>query len=133
VLGTVTEIRNGACKTTSEIDDRNQLEKRFISSQAFHRTTGGRVQKITTREQFESQNLEIFNPAAQENDWGFTCNNPHKNQQKFAPNLSPFLKTDGKSQEHSFGAHTSSLSWRWKQKTQPARTDRSRERPVTEK
>jgi hypothetical protein len=75
------------------------------------------------REQFESQNLELFDPAAQENDRGFTCNNPHKNQQKFAPNLSPFLKTEGKSQEHSFGAQPSSLSWCWKQKTQPARTD----------
>jgi hypothetical protein len=74
--------RNGntewCCKTTSEIDDRNQLEKRFISSQAFHRTPAGRVQEITAREQFESQNLELFDPAAQENDRGFTCNNPHK-------------------------------------------------------
>jgi hypothetical protein len=90
MLGTVTEIRNGACKTTSEIDDRNQLKIRFISSQAFHRTSGGCVQEITTREQFESQNLKLFDPAAQENDRGFTCNNPHKNQQEFAPNLSPF-------------------------------------------
>jgi hypothetical protein len=127
------ETRNSASKTTCEIDDRNQLEKQFISSRAFHRTTGGRVQKITAEEQFKSQNLELFDPATQEYDRGFTCNNPHKNQQKFAPNLSPFLKNEGKSQEHTFGAHTSYLFWRRKWKTQPARTDRCRERPVTEK
>jgi hypothetical protein len=91
------------------------------------------VFRTSPGKQFESQNLDLFDPAAQEYDRGFTCNNPHKNQQKFAPNLSLFLKTQGKSQEHTFGGHTSSLSWRWKRKTQPARTDRNKERPVTEK
>jgi hypothetical protein len=28
-----------------EIDDKNRIEERFISSHAFHRTTGGRVEK----------------------------------------------------------------------------------------
>jgi hypothetical protein len=65
-LGTVAEIRNGASKTSCEIDDKNQLEKQFISSQVFHRTPGGRVQKITVREQFEPQNLESFDPVTQD-------------------------------------------------------------------
>jgi hypothetical protein len=52
-LGTTAETRNGARKTSCEIDDRNQLEKQFISSQVFHRTPGGRDQKTTAEERFE--------------------------------------------------------------------------------
>jgi hypothetical protein len=37
-----------------------------MSSQVFHRTASGRVQKITTGERFESQILESFNPVSQE-------------------------------------------------------------------
>jgi hypothetical protein len=51
---------------TREIDDKNRLEKQFISSQAFHRAPGGRVRETTTGEQFGLENLELFNPAAQE-------------------------------------------------------------------
>jgi hypothetical protein len=65
-LGTATEPRNGASKTTCEIDDKNRLEKQFISSQAFHRTPGGRVREITTGEQFKPRNLESFDPTTQE-------------------------------------------------------------------
>jgi hypothetical protein len=51
---------------TCEIDDKNQIEEQFISSQAFHRTTGGRVQEITVGEQFEPRTLESFDLATQE-------------------------------------------------------------------
>jgi hypothetical protein len=44
------ETRNDASKTTLEIDDKNRLEKQFISSQPFHRTPGGRVRKTTAEE-----------------------------------------------------------------------------------
>jgi hypothetical protein len=50
----------------SETDDKNQIKNRFISSQAFHRTPGGRVRKITTGEQFESRKLEFFDPVTRE-------------------------------------------------------------------
>jgi hypothetical protein len=33
-----------------KIDDENRIEEQFISSQAFHRTPGGRIQQITTGE-----------------------------------------------------------------------------------
>jgi hypothetical protein len=49
-LGTVAKTRNGASKTTREIDDKNQLKKQFISSQAFHRTPGERVRETTAGE-----------------------------------------------------------------------------------
>jgi hypothetical protein len=35
-LGTTTKTQNGASKTTSEINDKNQIEEQFISSQVFH-------------------------------------------------------------------------------------------------
>jgi hypothetical protein len=47
------ETQNGASKTTTEIDDKNQIEEQFISSQVFQRTPGGRVQETTAGEQFE--------------------------------------------------------------------------------
>jgi hypothetical protein len=37
-----------------------------MSSQAFHRTPGGRVQEIITRERFKSRILESFDPMTQE-------------------------------------------------------------------
>jgi hypothetical protein len=49
-----------------EIDDKNQIEEQFISSQAFHRTPGGHIQEITAGEQFEPRILESFDPATQE-------------------------------------------------------------------
>jgi hypothetical protein len=60
------ETQNGASKTTCEIDDKNRIEEQLISSQTFYRTTGGRVQKITTKKQFKSRILESFGPATQE-------------------------------------------------------------------
>jgi hypothetical protein len=44
-LGTAVEARNGASKTTYEIDDKNQIEEQFISSQTFHKTPGVRELK----------------------------------------------------------------------------------------
>jgi hypothetical protein len=60
------KTRNGASKTLCKINDRNQLRKQFISSQTFHRTLGGRVRKITAKDQFKPRNLESFNPVTQE-------------------------------------------------------------------
>jgi hypothetical protein len=60
------ETRNGASKTTCEIDDKNQIEEQFPYLQAFHPTPGERVQEITAGEQFEPQNLESFDPVTQE-------------------------------------------------------------------
>jgi hypothetical protein len=65
-LGTTMETQNGASKTTREIDDKNRLEKQFISSQAFHRASGGRVRETTAGERFRSQILETFDPVTQE-------------------------------------------------------------------
>jgi hypothetical protein len=36
-----------------------------MSSQAFYRTPGGRVQETTPKEQFEPRNLESFDPMTQ--------------------------------------------------------------------
>jgi hypothetical protein len=49
-----------------ELDDKNRIEQQFMSSQAFHRTTGGRVQEITVGEQFEPRIIESFDPVTQE-------------------------------------------------------------------
>jgi hypothetical protein len=37
------ETQDGTGKDPSEANDENQIEKQFISSQAFHRTPGGRI------------------------------------------------------------------------------------------
>jgi hypothetical protein len=65
-LGTAIETRNGASKTTSKIDDKNQIEEQFISSYAFHRTTGGRVRETPVGEHLELENLELFDAVAQD-------------------------------------------------------------------
>jgi hypothetical protein len=65
-LGTVTETRISVDKTTSEIDDKRRIEKRFISSQSFQRTPGERIWEITVSERFKPQNLESFYPVTQE-------------------------------------------------------------------
>jgi hypothetical protein len=44
------ETHNSASETTCKINDKNQIEEQLISSQAFHRTPGGRIQKITAGE-----------------------------------------------------------------------------------
>jgi hypothetical protein len=60
------KLRNGVSKAIYKIDDKNQLEKQFISSKAFHRTSGGRVRKITAGERFEPRILESFDLMTQE-------------------------------------------------------------------
>jgi hypothetical protein len=47
------KTQNSASKTSGEIDDKNQLKKQFISSQAFHRTPGVRAREITAGDRFE--------------------------------------------------------------------------------
>jgi hypothetical protein len=44
------KTQNGASKTMSEIDDKNWVEEQFVSSHAFHRTSGERVQKTIVGE-----------------------------------------------------------------------------------
>jgi hypothetical protein len=63
-LGIAAKTANGDSKTMCEIDDKNQIEEQFISS--FHRSSGGRVQKITVGERLELENLELFDPVTQE-------------------------------------------------------------------
>jgi hypothetical protein len=46
------EIQDDTGKDSSETDDKNKIQKRFISSQTFHRTPGGRVREITVEVQF---------------------------------------------------------------------------------
>jgi hypothetical protein len=65
-LGIATETRNGASKTTREIDDKNRLKQQFISSQAFHRTPGGRVREPTAGERFRPRILETFDLVTQD-------------------------------------------------------------------
>jgi hypothetical protein len=69
--------QNGVSKTTREIDDKNRLEKQFISSQAFHRTPGGRVRETTTGERFRPRILEPFDSATQESHRLPPCNDSH--------------------------------------------------------
>jgi hypothetical protein len=59
------KARKGASKTTREIDNKNQLEKKFISFQTFHRTPGGRVQETTAGERFRLENFKPFYLVAQ--------------------------------------------------------------------
>jgi hypothetical protein len=62
-LGTAAETRIDAGKTTSEIDNKNQIEEQFISSAAFLRTSGGHVREITAEVQFRLRIIESFDPA----------------------------------------------------------------------
>jgi hypothetical protein len=52
-------MRNGASKITCEIDDKNQLEKQFISTQLFHRTIGERVQETTAGDDLNQEPLSL--------------------------------------------------------------------------
>jgi hypothetical protein len=53
-------------KNTCEVDGKNQVEKQFISLQAFHRISGGRVRETITRERFKPWILKSFDPVTQE-------------------------------------------------------------------
>jgi hypothetical protein len=52
----------------------NSDKNHFMSSQAFHRTPCGRVRETTNWEWLELENLEFFDPVAQEHT-GFMRNN----------------------------------------------------------
>jgi hypothetical protein len=53
-----------------------------MPSEAFHRTTDGRVQEITAGVQFEPLNLESSDLVNQEIYREGSCNNPHTDQAK---------------------------------------------------
>jgi hypothetical protein len=76
-LGTVTKTRRDANNTTQEIVNKDLTQKQFISSQAFHRTLGGRVRETTTEEQFRPQLFETLDTAAQNHAGNSTCNKFH--------------------------------------------------------
>jgi hypothetical protein len=65
VLGTTAETQNAASKTTSEINDKNWIEKQFMSSEAFHQTPDGRIQESIAEEQFKPRIFESFKPVTQ--------------------------------------------------------------------
>jgi hypothetical protein len=60
------KTRIDASWNTCKIDNENRLEEQFISSQAFHRTLGGRVREITARVHLRLRKLELFDPVAQD-------------------------------------------------------------------
>jgi hypothetical protein len=62
-LGNVAE--HSVNETTREIDNKNRLEKQFVSSQAFHRTPGGRVRETTAGERFRPRILKTFDSVGQ--------------------------------------------------------------------
>jgi hypothetical protein len=51
------KTRDSTGKNLSETDDENQIEKRFISSQSFHRTAGGHVRETTMGERLKQRIL----------------------------------------------------------------------------
>jgi hypothetical protein len=53
---------------------KTRLEEQFISSQAFHRTTGGRVRETTAGERFRPRIFETFDPVALQHIRDSTCN-----------------------------------------------------------
>jgi hypothetical protein len=75
-LRTAAETQNGADKNPCETDNKNQIKTQFISSQPFHRTPGGCIQKITARKQFKPRILESFDPVIQKH------NRVHERQHK---------------------------------------------------
>jgi hypothetical protein len=60
------ETRDGTGKDLSEIDDKNQIEKRFISSQSFHQTPDVRIREVTAEMSFELGILKYFEPTNQQ-------------------------------------------------------------------
>jgi hypothetical protein len=54
------KAQKGANRTTREIDDKNSTQKQFISSQAFHRTPGGRVRGTIVGEQLRPQSSRLL-------------------------------------------------------------------------
>jgi hypothetical protein len=85
-LGTTEEIRNGV----SKINDKNWIEEQFISSQAFHQTTGGRVQETTAGEHLELGNLELFDQQLKNNIGTRTCKKPHLKLTKIPTRIESF-------------------------------------------
>jgi hypothetical protein len=67
------KAQKGANRTTREIDDKKSTQKQFISSQAFHRTPGGRVREPTAGERFRPRNLKTLDPTTQEGTPASTC------------------------------------------------------------
>jgi hypothetical protein len=98
-LGTAVETKNGANKTTSEIDDKNRIEEKFISSRSFHQTTGERVQETTTGEQFKPRNIKSFDPTTKKlyRD-EFLQQSIQSNQGKWMNRCIPIAKTTQQNQ-----------------------------------
>jgi hypothetical protein len=82
MLGIAALTQIDATKTMCEIDDKYQIEEQFISSQIFHRTPGGHIQKITVGERFELRIFESFHLVTQELYQPPPCKDPHQNTQE---------------------------------------------------
>jgi hypothetical protein len=65
-LGIAAETWIDADKNTCETLEKNRIKTQFMSSQVFHRTSGGRIRETTIWAQLELENLDLFNPATQE-------------------------------------------------------------------
>jgi hypothetical protein len=81
-------------------------QKQFISSQVFHRTPGGRVQKTTAGERFRPQILETFDPVAQYHTRDPPCNDSHTAQMKSNRFKAPKVETERGGQNRSQERHT---------------------------
>jgi hypothetical protein len=84
----MTETRNGASKTTSKIDDKNQIEEHYIFSQVFHRTSGVHVRETTIEKQFETRILKFFCSDDSRAIPRYPYNNPSHNTNAIEENTS---------------------------------------------
>jgi hypothetical protein len=80
----ITTVLTGPHK---EIDNKDTTQKQFISTQAFHRTPGGRVRETTAGERFRPRNLKTFDPGGQCHARDSTCK--HQNHTYSNPQSKP--------------------------------------------
>jgi hypothetical protein len=83
-----------------------------MPSKSFHRTPSGRVQEITAKKQFESQNLKSFDPMTQELYWLLPATN-HPQQHNTSES-----NHHRNSSSHTKAKLTNSLSVRWTNQSQ---------------
>jgi hypothetical protein len=84
----MTETRNGASKTMSKIDDKNQIEEHYIFSQVFHRTPDVHVRETTVEKQFETRILKFFCSDDSRAIPRYPYNNPSYNTNAIEENTS---------------------------------------------
>jgi hypothetical protein len=92
------ETRNSTNQITCEVGNKNQLEKQYMPSEAFHRTTDERVREITVRVRFEPLNLESFDPVTHHL-------HEYKLKQNIYTALAAFRQTFGERQQADRNCH----------------------------